>query len=58
MHPILDIAKVLGLPSDALIHYGEHMTKLRLQALPKARIRPAGKIILVSAINPTRSGEG
>ncbi|SER77738.1 formate--tetrahydrofolate ligase [Nitrosomonas sp. Nm51] len=58
MHTILDIAKVLGLQSDALIHYGEHMAKLRLQALPNARIQSAGKIILVSAINPTRSGEG
>nr|WP_256207789.1 formate--tetrahydrofolate ligase [Nitrosomonas sp. Nm166] len=38
--------------------YGEHMAKLRLSALPNKEAKPKGKIVLVSAINPTRSGEG
>lgn len=38
--------------------FGEHMAKLRLSALPKKDDQPKGKIVLVSAINPTRTGEG
>ena len=58
MQPILDIAGKLGLPQKALNCYGQHMAKLQLDTLPKKGTRPKGKIILVSAINPTRSGEG
>lgn len=58
MRPILDIAAALDLLPDVLMCYGEHMAKLRLSALPKKEAKPKGKIILVSAINPTRSGEG
>jgi formate--tetrahydrofolate ligase len=58
MHPILDIAATINLQPNALMRYGEHMAKLRLSALPKKDAKPKGKIILVSAINPTRTGEG
>lgn len=58
MQPILKIAQTLGLQPDTLMCYGEHMAKLRLSALPGNATRLSGKIILVSAINPTRSGEG
>ncbi|SDY87351.1 formate--tetrahydrofolate ligase [Nitrosomonas sp. Nm33] len=58
MRPILDIAAALDLHPNALMCYGEHMAKLRLSALPKKEAKPEGKIVLVSAINPTRSGEG
>lgn len=58
MRPIQDIATALDLPPNALMCYGEHMAKLRLSALPKKEAKPKGKIVLVSAINPTRSGEG
>ncbi|MFO7579812.1 MAG: formate--tetrahydrofolate ligase [Nitrosomonas halophila] len=58
MRPILDIAADLGLPPHALMCYGEHMAKLRLNALPRSVDNSKGKIVLVSAINPTRSGEG
>ena len=58
MHPILDIAAALDLQPNALMCYGEHMAKLRLSALPAREAKPEGKIVLVSAINPTRSGEG
>ncbi|MBS0424836.1 MAG: formate--tetrahydrofolate ligase [Proteobacteria bacterium] len=58
MHPILDIAAKLGLQPDSLMLFGEHMAKLRLSALPKKGTQPKGKIVLVSAINPTRTGEG
>ncbi|MDE2387613.1 MAG: formate--tetrahydrofolate ligase [Betaproteobacteria bacterium] len=58
MKPILDIAAKLNLQPDNLMLFGEHMAKLRLSALPEKNAQPKGKIILVSAINPTRMGEG
>ncbi len=58
MRPILDIAASLDLPPNALMCYGECMAKVRLSALPKKEAKPKGKIVLVSAINPTNSGEG
>ena len=58
MHPILDIAAKLGLQANSLMLFGEHMVKLRLGVLPKKGTQPKGKIVLVSAINPTRTGEG
>ncbi len=57
MRPILDVAAELGLSPAELMVYGDHMAKLRLEALPGTG-PPPGKIVLVSAINPTRSGEG
>ncbi len=58
MRPIVEIAAELGLAPDDLIIYGDRMAKLRLGALPRPGEAPPGRIILVSAINPTRSGEG
>lgn len=43
---------------DSLMLFGEHMAKLRLSVLPEKSTQPKGKIVLVSAINPTRMGEG
>jgi formate--tetrahydrofolate ligase len=57
MRPIHEVAATLGLQPDALMCFGAHMAKLLQHALPDKRA-PEGKIILVSAINPTRSGEG
>ena len=58
MRPILEVAAELDLSPDDLLVYGEHMAKLRRTALPDRARAPAGRIILVSAINPTRAGEG
>ena len=57
MLPITDIAKRLGLPEDLLEPHGRAIAKIRLEVLdrfPKRR----GKLILVTAITPTTSGEG
>ena len=57
MRPIADIAAALGLTPDLLEPYGHAIAKIRLDALerfPKRR----GKLILVTAITPTTSGEG
>ncbi len=58
MRPIQEIAARLDLSVDDLMTYGDQMAKIRLTTLRRNPVRPAGKIILVSAINPTRSGEG
>jgi formate--tetrahydrofolate ligase len=58
MRPILDVAAELDLSSDHLIIWGDEMAKIRLPALPTKDTTAAGRIILVSAINPTRAGEG
>jgi len=58
MRPIVEIAAELGLAPEDLMIYGDQMAKLRLGALPRPGEAPPGRIILVSAINPTRSGEG
>ncbi|MFO0759124.1 MAG: formate--tetrahydrofolate ligase [Byssovorax sp.] len=55
--PILDVARELGLPEDLVLPYGRGKAKIDLAALNRA---PSGKgrLILVSAINPTPAGEG
>lgn len=58
MRPIAEVAAELGIGPNELMVFGEHMAKLRLPALPARGAAGRGKIILVSAINPTRSGEG
>ncbi|MBX9636794.1 MAG: formate--tetrahydrofolate ligase [Nitrosomonas sp.] len=58
MRSIVDIAATLNLQLDNLMLFGEHMAKLRLSVLPEKGAQPQGKIVLVSAINPTRLGEG
>jgi formate--tetrahydrofolate ligase len=58
MRTITDIAAQLDLTADDLMLYGDQIAKLRLPALAARNRTPQGKIILVSAINPTRAGEG
>jgi formate--tetrahydrofolate ligase len=58
MRPILEVAAELDLSPEDLLVYGEHMAKLRRTALPDTERAPAGRLVLVSAINPTRAGEG
>ena len=58
MRPIIEIANELGLSDADLVPCGEQIAKLRLAALPGADVRPSGRIILVSSINPTPAGEG
>ena len=58
MRPILEIADELGLTPQDVTPYGNQIAKLRLSAMPGKDNPPRGKIILVSAINPTRAGEG
>lgn len=56
MLPIAAIAKRLGLDSDAMVPYGHTKAKIPLDALNLDK--PDGKLILVTAISPTKAGEG
>lgn len=56
--PITEIAAQLGLSREELELYGEYKAKVRLSALKKRQAEPEGKLILVTAINPTPAGEG
>lgn len=59
MRPILEVAAELGLSADDLMLFGPHMAKINRQALKRIDAQgPTGKVILVSAINPTKFGEG
>lgn len=57
MLPITEIASRLGLPEDLLEPYGRSIAKIRLEVLERFPTR-TGKLILVTAITPTTSGEG
>ena len=56
MQPVSLVAERLGLGEENLEHYGRYMAKLRLPAEKLQKKR--GKLILVTAINPTKAGEG
>ncbi|WP_441294179.1 formate--tetrahydrofolate ligase [Bacillus sp. FJAT-27225] len=58
MKPITEIAATVGLAEDDLELYGKYKAKLSTDTLKKLQTRPSGKIILVTAINPTPAGEG
>lgn len=55
---IEDIAKGLGLTRDSLIEYGKHMAKISKETLDQCQEKEDGKLVLVTAINPTPAGEG
>jgi formate--tetrahydrofolate ligase len=57
LQPIGVIAEKLGIPDEALSPYGRHIAKVDLDWL-KSRGRKPGKLVLVTAINPTPAGEG
>ena len=58
LKPIEEIAAQLSLPSEHLEPYGRVKAKISLEALSGAPTQTQGKLILVSAINPTPAGEG
>jgi formate--tetrahydrofolate ligase len=58
MKPINEIAKSLGLTSDDIELYGNYKAKINLDAAHHNQINKKGKVVLVTAINPTPAGEG
>ena len=58
MRPIKDIASALGITDDELIPYGKYKAKIDDGFEKRMASKPDGKLILVTAINPTPAGEG
>lgn len=58
MEPIVSVAERLGLTEEDIDLYGKYKCKISLDVLQKRKERPDGKLILVTAINPTPAGEG
>lgn len=56
--PIQEIGCKLGIPSESLIPYGHDKAKISASFIKGLADRPDGKLILVTAINPTPAGEG
>lgn len=58
MEPIGEVAKKLGITSDELELYGKYKAKLSDELWDRVKDNEDGKLILVTAINPTPAGEG
>jgi formate--tetrahydrofolate ligase len=58
MSPIIDIARSIGLDEDDIELYGKYKAKVSLGVWDRIKDRPSGKVVLVTAINPTPAGEG
>ncbi len=56
--PISEVASKVGIPADALLQYGPTKAKVTADFIDSLKDRPDGKLILVTAINPTPAGEG
>ncbi len=58
LQPIVDVVKKIGIDYDDLELFGKYKAKLSFDKISEVRKNPVGKLILVTAINPTPAGEG
>src|SRR5712691_2964839 len=58
LRPIMEVGKEFGLLESELISYGPYKAKISLDALKRLKNRPDGRLVVVTAITPTRVGEG
>lgn len=58
MKPIVEVASQLDISDDELELYGKYKAKIHTDVLDRLKDRPNGKLVLVTAINPTPAGEG
>lgn len=58
LEPIEEIAAKIDIPKDSLEQYGKYKAKLTFDFLKSLENNKEGKLILVTAINPTKAGEG
>ena len=58
LKPISEIAADLGLSEDDIEPYGKYKAKISLNVLKRLKDRPDGKLVIVTAVTPTRTGEG
>ncbi len=56
--PIVKVAETLGIDGDDLDLYGKYKAKISESLLKRIKNQPDGKLVLVTAINPTPAGEG
>lgn len=58
LEPIQKVAAKLGIEEEELDLYGKYKAKLTDDLWERVKDRPDGKLVLVTAINPTPAGEG
>ena len=58
LEPIDKIAQKAGIPEEYLEMYGKEKAKVNIKLMETLRDKPDGKLVLVTAINPTKAGEG
>jgi formate--tetrahydrofolate ligase len=58
LKPITEIAAGLGLSEDDIEPHGSYKAKIKLDVMKRLKDRPDGKLIVVSAVTPTTTGEG
>jgi formate--tetrahydrofolate ligase len=58
LRPIAEIARTAGIEEDELEPFGRHRAKVDLAVLDRLRDRPDGKLVITTAITPTKAGEG
>lgn len=58
MQPITAVGSRLGIPAGAVHNYGPYKAKLSADYIKSVQVNKTGKLILVTAINPTPAGEG
>lgn len=58
MKPIVEVASQLDISDDELELYGKYKAKISPDVMERLKDRPNGKLVLVTAINPTPAGEG
>ena len=58
LKPAADIAAEMGIPDFLLEPYGEHVAKIKLEAIEHLADRPKARYVVVSAVTPTPLGEG
>ncbi len=56
--PIREVAAKAGIPEEALEYYGKYKAKISEEYIRSMETAPDGKLILLTAINPTPAGEG
>src|SRR2546423_1955371 len=58
LRPIMEVGKEFGLLESDLISYGPYKAKISLDALKRLENQPDGRLVVVTAITPTRAGGG
>jgi formate--tetrahydrofolate ligase len=58
LKPVSEIAAGLGLSADDIEPYGKYKAKISLDVYKRLKDKPDGKLIIVTAVTPTRTGEG